>query len=537
MPIHLPSSRGYFRAGLSVFDTFWAALAPLLTLYVRGAYILSEEGAAIAALYCSISFVFALITFLAFRVNDGLSRYFSAHDAINILKASATAGVMTAVVLFTFTRLEGIPRSTPLIYVFILATGLISARVLTVLREKKNGQLSHVDDAPVEHIIMIGANHLSALYIKLVRSYSPHRHRVIAVVDNESSLFGRRVVGVPVVSTTAHIESTIKEFEVHGISIDRIIVGGDETLLPQDALAEVRSVCRAHNIELQFVPHLIGLDAFKTKPKSVPLPLPEALPSFVSLPRYHSVKRVIDFVISATALIILTPLFVLVLLLVLLDVGTPIVFWQQRVGRGGTSFFLYKFRTLHPPFDWQGHPAPENRRLSITGRFLRNARLDELPQLFNVLVGEMSLIGPRPLLPEDQPINSKARLLARPGVTGWAQVNGGNLVTNEEKGALDEWYVLHASPWLDLRIIALTFRFAFTGERRSEGALKKALLEQKNREEKNGHAWKTLSPTRGTVREELGPALRERIGSKARAIRVRAPIELEPVQVDQNKDL
>src|SRR5512132_2478898 len=104
MPIHLPSSR-YFRAGLSVFDTFWAALAPLLALYVRGAYILSEEGAAIAAVYCSISFVFALVAFLTFRVNDGISRYFSVHDAINILKASAVAGVMTAVVLFTFTRL------------------------------------------------------------------------------------------------------------------------------------------------------------------------------------------------------------------------------------------------------------------------------------------------------------------------------------------------------------------------------------------------------------------------------------------------
>src|SRR5262245_47511787 len=136
MRIHLPSSRGHFRAGLSIFDIFWAALSPLLALYVRGAYILSEEGAALATLYCSISFVFALIAFIAFRVNDGLSRYFSVHDAINILRASITAAVMTAVVLFTFTRLEGIPRSTPLIYMFILATGLISARAIAVLREK-----------------------------------------------------------------------------------------------------------------------------------------------------------------------------------------------------------------------------------------------------------------------------------------------------------------------------------------------------------------------------------------------------------------
>src|SRR5215510_6058446 len=140
MRIHLPSSRGYFRAGLSIFDVFWAALAPLLALYLRGAYLLSDQGVHLAILFCSISVVFALLAFLAFRVNDGLSRYFSVHDAINILRASVAAGVMTAIVLFTFTRLEGIPRSTPIIYVFILATGLITARAIAVLLERKNGR-------------------------------------------------------------------------------------------------------------------------------------------------------------------------------------------------------------------------------------------------------------------------------------------------------------------------------------------------------------------------------------------------------------
>jgi lipopolysaccharide/colanic/teichoic acid biosynthesis glycosyltransferase len=532
MRIHLPSSRGYFRGGLSTFDTFWAALSPLLALYVRGAYILSAEGAATAALYCGISFVFALITFLAFRLNDGLSRYFSVHDAINILKASAVAGLMTAAVLFTFTRLEGIPRSTPLIYVFILAAGLITARVLAVLRDTKNSVSAEVTDAPPEHIIMIGANHLSALYIKLVRSYSPHRHKVIAVIDDELSLFGRRVVGVPVVSTIAHIDRTIEEFEVHGVCVNRIIVGGDDTLLAKDPLAEVRRVCRQHDIELQFVPHLIGLDVFKTKPKNAATPALKAVPSFANLPRYHQVKRVIDFIISAAAIVVLSPLIAIISLLVLIDVGSPVVFWQQRVGRGGSSFFLYKFRTLHPPFDRHGRPVFEGNRLSWIGRFLRNGRFDELPQLFNVLVGEMSLIGPRPLLPEDQPANSKGRLWARPGVTGWAQINGGNLVTNDEKGALDEWYVRHASPWLDLRIIGLTLRFAFTGERRSEPALKQALLAQEN-----GHSWKKPVSTRKTVREELGPALRGRVASKPESIKISAQPEAQSDPLDRNKDL
>ena len=202
------------------------------------------------------------------------------------------------------------------------------------------------------------------------------------------------------------------------------------------------------------------------------------------------------------------------------------VFWQQRVGRGGTSFFLYKFRTLHPPFDRHGLPVSEDDRLSWIGRLLRNGRLDEIPQLLNVLVGEMSLIGPRPLLPEDQPTNSKLRLLARPGVTGWAQVKGGNLVTNDEKGALDEWYVRHASFLLDLRILGLTLGFMFRGEKRSESALQQALLEQRN-----GHPWKKWPATRRIVREELGPAFRGPLPSTAKSIRIRAQLDAQPDQL------
>ena len=157
-------------------------------------------------------------------------------------------------------------------------------------------------------------------------------------------------------------------------------------------------------------------------------------------------------------------------LLVLWDVGSPVLFWQQRIGRSGRSFLLYKFRTLQPPFNGLGQAIPKVR-LSAIGYILRRSRIDELPQLFSVLVGDMSLIGPRPLLPQDQPTNANDRLTVRPGITGWAQVNGGNLITREEKGALDQWYIRHLSLWLDLRIALFTLRFLFTGERRFEDAI------------------------------------------------------------------
>jgi lipopolysaccharide/colanic/teichoic acid biosynthesis glycosyltransferase len=167
-----------------------------------------------------------------------------------------------------------------------------------------------------------------------------------------------------------------------------------------------------------------------------------------------------------------------------LDLGAPVVFWQKRLGRDGRSFLLYKFRTLPAPFDRNGASNSNGDSSSWLGKFLRRLRFDELPQLFNVLVGEMSLIGPRPLLPEDQPDNSNQRLRVRPGITGWAQINGGNLITTDEKGALDDWYVHNASFWLDLRIVLYTLIFLFTGERRFEQPVRDAQALQQS----NGHA-------------------------------------------------
>jgi lipopolysaccharide/colanic/teichoic acid biosynthesis glycosyltransferase len=157
----------------------------------------------------------------------------------------------------------------------------------------------------------------------------------------------------------------------------------------------------------------------------------------------------------------LAPLFIMTWLLVLFDVGSPVLFWQQRVGQGGGNFLLHKFRTLRPPFDWNGQPVPADQRQSWIGQALRRARLDELPQLFNVLVGDMSWIGPRPLLPHDQPPNPALRLSVRPGITGWAQVNGLRGETStvdkmQRRVQYDLDYLKNWSLWLDLKILVRT---------------------------------------------------------------------------------
>jgi lipopolysaccharide/colanic/teichoic acid biosynthesis glycosyltransferase len=173
----------------------------------------------------------------------------------------------------------------------------------------------------------------------------------------------------------------------------------------------------------------------------------------------RKIKRGFDLVASALGALLLSPLLGGIALAVKLDSPGPVLFRQKRPGLHGRPFTLYKFRTMTDERDAQGNLLPDAERLTSFGRFLRSTSLDELPELFNVLKGEMSLVGPRPLLmryldrytPEQM-----RRHEVKPGITGWAQVNGRNAITWEQKFALDVWYVDNQSLWLDLKIIALT---------------------------------------------------------------------------------
>lgn len=171
------------------------------------------------------------------------------------------------------------------------------------------------------------------------------------------------------------------------------------------------------------------------------------------------VKRLIDIAASIFLGCALAPILILLAVLVRLSLGQPILFCQVRPGLHGRPFTLYKFRTMTDARDAAGNLLPDAQRLTRVGRFLRSTSLDELPELWNVLKGDMSLVGPRPLLMQylDRYTPEQARRHeVRPGITGWAQVNGRNAITWEEKFALDVWYVDNQSLWLDLRILALT---------------------------------------------------------------------------------
>jgi lipopolysaccharide/colanic/teichoic acid biosynthesis glycosyltransferase len=308
---------------------------------------------------------------------------------------------------------------------------------------------------------MIGVNRLTALYIKFLEAAAPGEHQVIAVLDDEPGTRGRSVNGVGIMGSTAELESIIEEFAVHGVYTQRVVVGCHAHEMSDQVLAGISRVCEAHGVDLGFVPQLFGLTAGAAAGEPPDEQIRSQLEPRVVVPAYFAVKRYLDVVLALVLVAALAPVWGLAACLVLLDVGSPVFFWQQRVGLEGRKFLLYKFRTLRNPFDERGRKLAEAQRVSAIGRFLRRTRLDELPQLLNVLVGDMSLIGPRPLLPRDQPANVAVRLSVRPGITGWAQVNGlrGETETVEKMRArvhFDLEYLSHWSPWLDVKIIFKT---------------------------------------------------------------------------------
>ena len=173
------------------------------------------------------------------------------------------------------------------------------------------------------------------------------------------------------------------------------------------------------------------------------------------------VKRLVDFTAGMLALLVLMPLLVVLWIMVRINHGSPVLFCQQRPGLFGNPFTMYKFRTMTDERDAEGNLLPDKQRLGGFGKYLRSTSLDELPSLINVLKGDMSLVGPRPLLMEYLPLYSteqNRRHEVRPGITGWAQVNGRNTISWEEKFEMDVWYVDNRSFWLDFKILFLTVK-------------------------------------------------------------------------------
>ncbi|WP_159728870.1 sugar transferase [Methylosinus sp. Ce-a6] len=478
MRLASPASRDRIRFHIEACDLSWAIAASFIALALRDPALLEPGGfpAEIPAPYqfALLSTGCAILMIVGFRLSDHMGQFFSMRDAWAICAASACAVATSCVILFTFTRLEGVPRSTPLIFGLVLSAGIISSRVaMCVLHKDVQRERPRGSDEPAElrRVIVIGVDGFVSAAIKLTDCLSPRTTQIVAALDGRAFLAGRKIAGVSIVGGPRDIGAVIDEYAVHGVYVDQVWLSEDKGFLPSELVDEIISQCEARGVAIVGMSEALNLISSPPATSAADVDSGQKLEA----PIYFEQKRLFEACVASLLFVLALPIALCVAYVVFLDVGAPILFWQQRIGRNGQKFLLYKFRTYRAPFDKNGRPVAEERRLSSIGRMIRATRLDEIPQLYNVILGHMSLIGPRPLLPHDQPDDPGRRLSVRPGVTGWAQINGGTAVTPEEKNALDVWYIKHASLRLDLEIAVGTLLVALTGEKLNGRAVDHAI--------------------------------------------------------------
>src|SRR5260221_10939198 len=221
MRVPSPTSRSGTRIYLSLWDLFWAVVSPVVALYVRDVDLVVRADWNVLGYYWLFSSGFALVAFVALRLQDGMTRYFSVHEALDIAEAALFAELMTFISLFTLTRLDGIPRSMPLTHGLLLATGLIAARMVVRVVFSEDNEPPH-HQCRRERIILIGANRFASSFIQLLNAYAPQQQRVIAVLDEDAAMIGRAISGVQILGAPHELEAIVGEFAIHGIGRNRI---------------------------------------------------------------------------------------------------------------------------------------------------------------------------------------------------------------------------------------------------------------------------------------------------------------------------
>lgn len=489
-----------------IFDLLIIAAATWAALLLRDNLEFSWDRARAIVPYLGFTLVLAVPVLVGARINQSIWRLSGFSDLIKIVVAVVGIVVGAVALGFIVQRLEGVPRALPLIQCLLAACAMVGVRVVMRVRHSRR---QHRQPSPVTHfasrsepseretILIAGMNPITELYLQSLAEFTPERVMVAGILGRSERHTGRLVRQYKVLGTPEHVADVLRDLEIHGVVVDRIVITSAFNRLSEEARSALLHVERNSTIRLDFFAERFQLDAGAgevggrsgsasttghgvgeagalTASLSAPLVGPaDVRPQGV----YWQVKRALDVALAAILLAVLAPVIVAVALIVAVDVGLPVTFWQQRPGRFGQPFRLWKFRSMKAAHDHMGHRISDEQRQSRFGKFMRRTRLDELPQLYNILIGEMSFVGPRPLLQRDQHSDAFARLLVRPGLTGWAQINGGTTVTVEDKMALDLWYMRHANFWLDLRIMSETARIVLLGERANPIAVRMAWTE------------------------------------------------------------
>ncbi|MFC3637681.1 sugar transferase [Camelimonas fluminis] len=420
-------------------------------------------------------------------VSRGLWRYFTFNDLIRIAFCAVAVVLTAAGLAFAYDRLDGVARAVPILHailIVILLCVLRAAKRFRYLQRKrpKAPSLATATGHQPERVLLIGVNSVAELFMRAARELSSGQIQVAGLLSARNDYRGRKFHGESVLATPEELMEVLARLEVHGADIQRIVITVNPSQLSTGTMEALQTIELTSDItvdyfaeRLNFNDNRSGNSIAKTTHTQVQMPSLQDMAQSVDISRaYWQVKRAFDFSVALFLIILTTPVMLLVATAVAIDVGLPVVFWQERLGMYGRRLRLNKFRTMRPAHDAKGMRIPDDRRSGSIGRFLRRSRLDELPQLFHILVGDMSFIGPRPLLFSEQRLDYTARLAIRPGLTGWAQVHGGRAVTLDDKVAMDLWYICHANFFLDAVIVLKTFRMIVVGDKPDESVITSA---------------------------------------------------------------
>jgi lipopolysaccharide/colanic/teichoic acid biosynthesis glycosyltransferase len=470
---------------LLIVDVALILLATILALFLRENFEVSLNRLTEFAPYLLATLATALFAFPFAGLNRSVWRFSNLNDNLAITGSVAMAVAGAAGLAFAYNRLEGVARSLPFLQFLTGTAFLTGARALHRLghefRRDRKAAPAFLRPAPEEKQaktgLIVGVTPLAEAYLRAAAELTPRQVRIAGIVSCKERHTGRLLAAHRVLGSSDDLGEILDSLEVHGVTVDFIAVAIPFLTLSPQAQAALIAAERERVIELRFLAEDWGLSAERPAPAASPSELPELpdeIPSLFEIPsalletyalrRYWAVKRVIDFSGAIILVLLLCPIMLLTAFLVVASIGWPIFFWQQRPGLGGRPFRVYKFRTMRSAHKADGSRLSDDERVSSIGKMLRRLRLDELPQLFNIVRGDMSFIGPRPLLEHDQSKAYSTRLFVRPGLTGWAQVVGGRDIAPVDKAALDVWYLCNAGVTLDVEIFLRTIQFVLLGE-------------------------------------------------------------------------
>ena len=338
-----------FRA--SAVLSFLAIVSPIVALALRDPTLLEfgdfSLGLSPAYEYALLTAFCAIPAFILFRIDEGMSRFFSVHDVLAACSAVALAIASSSAIAFVLNRLDGVPRSTPLICGLVMTAGLLFARTgaRAYFRVKWAADAPAARPAHLRRVLFVGVDRFAAIAIKLIHAQLPRTTTVVAALDPRPAFAGRNIFGAKVVGLPGDLEAVIEEYAVHGVDINEVWYSENLGALSPAEILRLSEQCGVRGLRF------VGLaEALNLTPPAAPATLLREEDAPFRLSAYFEVKRALDVIAASALLIALAPAALVVAVLTRIDVGAPALFWQQRIGRQGRRFLLYKFRTYQAPF-------------------------------------------------------------------------------------------------------------------------------------------------------------------------------------------